>query len=103
MPFLATKGVKKLDALILTHADQDHIGEAHVLIQKHKVKQLIVPKGFAAEPSDEKLLRLALKEGVEVNVAKEVTSFILAILNFMFFHRKRRTKTAKTMVPSYCG
>ena len=36
MPFLATKGVKKLDALILTHADQDHIGEAHVLIQNIK-------------------------------------------------------------------
>ncbi|ATH92466.1 competence protein ComE [Bacillus glycinifermentans] len=70
MPFLASKGVKKLDALILTHADQDHIGEAEVLIRKHKVKQLIVPIGYAAEPADEKLLRFAAERGVNVRTAK---------------------------------
>jgi competence protein ComEC len=95
MPFLATKGVKKLDALILTHADQDHIGEAHVLIQKHKVKQLIVPKGFAAEPSDEKLLRLALKEGVEVNVAKRGDILHIGNLEFYVLSPKEADKNSK--------
>ncbi|MDI5789596.1 hypothetical protein PO124_17615 [Bacillus licheniformis] len=43
-----------------------------------------------------------MKEGVEVNVAKEVTSFILAILNLCSF-TERGGQNSKTMVPSYCG
>ncbi|MCY7800243.1 DNA internalization-related competence protein ComEC/Rec2 [Bacillus haynesii] len=95
MPFLASKGVKKLDALILTHADQDHIGEAQVLIQKHKVKQLIVPKGFAAESSDEKLLRLALEEGVKVNVAKRGDILHIGNLEFYVLSPKEADKNSK--------
>ncbi|MGN9864577.1 DNA internalization-related competence protein ComEC/Rec2 [Bacillus swezeyi] len=82
LPFLNSKGIKKLDALILTHADQDHVGEAEFLMKKHKVKQLIVPKGYAAEPADKELLRLALKRGVDVKVAKRGDRLNIGELEF---------------------
>ncbi|WP_077736399.1 DNA internalization-related competence protein ComEC/Rec2 [Bacillus sonorensis] len=82
IPFLATKGVQQLDALILTHADQDHVGEAEVLIKKHKVKELVVPIGYAADPADEKLLRTAIEHGVAVKAAKRGDKLNIGGLQF---------------------
>lgn len=70
IPFLTAKGIKQLDALILTHADQDHIGEAETLLKHHKVKRLVIPKGFVSEPKDEKVLQTARKEGVTIEEVK---------------------------------
>lgn len=70
IPFLTAKGIKQLDALILTHADQDHIGEAETLLKHHKVKRLVIPKGFVSEPKDEKVLQAAKEEGVPIEEVK---------------------------------
>ncbi|MCO4850072.1 DNA internalization-related competence protein ComEC/Rec2 [Bacillus vallismortis] len=70
IPFLTAKGIKQLDALILTHADQDHIGEAETLLKHHKVKRLVIPKGFVSEPKDEKVLQAAREEGVTIEEVK---------------------------------
>ncbi len=70
IPFLTAKGIKQLDALILTHADQDHIGEAETLLKHHKVKRLVIPKGFVSEPKDEKVLQAAREEGVPIEEVK---------------------------------
>lgn len=70
IPFLTAKGIKQLDALILTHADQDHIGEAETLLKHHKVKRLVIPKGFVSEPKDEKVLQTAREEGVTIEEVK---------------------------------
>ncbi|MCY8959560.1 DNA internalization-related competence protein ComEC/Rec2 [Bacillus atrophaeus] len=83
IPFLTAKGIKQLDALILTHADQDHIGEAKVLIERHKVKQLIVPKGFVSEPNDEKVLRTAQQEGIRITEVKRGDTFQIKDLQFL--------------------
>lgn len=82
IPFLTAKGIKQLDALILTHADQDHIGEAKALIKRHKVKQLIVPKGFVSEPNDEKVLRTAQQEGIRITEVKRGDTFQIKDLQF---------------------
>ncbi|BEV36940.1 DNA internalization-related competence protein ComEC/Rec2 [Bacillus stercoris] len=70
IPFLTAKGINQLDALILTHADQDHIGEAETLLKHHKVKRLVIPKGFVSEPKDEKVLQAAKEEGVAIEEVK---------------------------------
>lgn len=70
IPFLTAKGINQLDALILTHADQDHIGEAETLLKHHKVKRLVIPKGFVSEPQDEKVLQAAKEEGVAIEEVK---------------------------------
>lgn len=67
IPFLHSKGIAKLDVLILTHADQDHMGEAIRLIKRNKVKRLAIPKGFARNPEDEKLLKEAAEKGIMID------------------------------------
>lgn len=67
IPFMHSKGIKKLDVLILTHADQDHMGEAVRLIKRNKVKRLAIPKGFARSPEDAKLLKEAAEKGIMID------------------------------------
>nr|WP_087990778.1 DNA internalization-related competence protein ComEC/Rec2 [Bacillus subtilis] len=83
IPFLTAKGVKQLDALILTHADQDHIGEAETLLKHHKVKRLVIPKGFVSEPKDEKVLQAARVEGVPIEELKR--GDVLQIKDLQFY------------------
>ena len=41
LPILKSSGINKLDAIIITHGDADHMGEAMDLINKFKVKKVI--------------------------------------------------------------
>ncbi|WML45372.1 DNA internalization-related competence protein ComEC/Rec2 [Neobacillus sp. PS3-40] len=50
VPYLKGKGITKIDKLILTHGDMDHIGGAFSLIKELKVKQIVMPS--IADPSE---------------------------------------------------
>ena len=41
IPYLKSLGIKKIDYLILTHGDYDHMGESINLVEKYKVKKVI--------------------------------------------------------------
>ncbi|MDF2856342.1 MAG: hypothetical protein K0Q87_2193, partial [Neobacillus sp.] len=66
VPFLKGKGITKIDMLILTHGDMDHIGGAFSVITELRVGQIIMPS--VAEPSEteESLIQLAKKMGIPV-------------------------------------
>lgn len=42
VPYLKSKGIKKLDKLILTHGDYDHLGEAEILLKEIKVEEVYI-------------------------------------------------------------
>ncbi len=42
IPYLKSRGINKLDYLILSHGDQDHLGEALNLINNFKVNKIIL-------------------------------------------------------------
>ena len=42
LPLFKSKGIKKLDYLIFSHGDKDHIGEANTLINNFKVDKIII-------------------------------------------------------------
>ncbi len=44
-PFLKSKGVRELDKLILTHADEDHVGGSEALIESFEIGEIIIPIG----------------------------------------------------------
>ncbi|CAH1850473.1 DNA internalization-related competence protein ComEC/Rec2 [Convivina praedatoris] len=46
VPYLHSCGIGQIDNLVLTHQDQDHIGDAQVLLQQFKVKNVIIPAGM---------------------------------------------------------
>ena len=45
MRFLKSIGVSKINYLILTHGDTDHLGEADHLVDNFKVLNIILNKG----------------------------------------------------------
>ncbi|WP_158318834.1 DNA internalization-related competence protein ComEC/Rec2 [Robertmurraya kyonggiensis] len=50
VPYLKSKGITKLDKLILTHGDMDHVGGAKAVLQSLKVEEVVLPK--VEEPSE---------------------------------------------------
>lgn len=44
--YLHAKGISKIDQLVLTHQDQDHIGYANQILDSVDVKSLLIPDGM---------------------------------------------------------
>ncbi|WAA11519.1 DNA internalization-related competence protein ComEC/Rec2 [Fervidibacillus halotolerans] len=70
IPFLKSKGVTKIDKLILTHGDQDHIGSAKNIFSELKVGELIVGKTSKKRELEREVIRFALQKKIPV---KEVS------------------------------
>lgn len=49
IPYLKSRGIRKLDYLIITHGDLDHIGGALSLVNNFKVENIILNKGDYSE------------------------------------------------------
>ena len=45
IPYLKSRGIRKIDYLIITHGDLDHIGGAHSLVENFKVENIILNRG----------------------------------------------------------
>ena len=45
IPYLKSRGIRKIDYLILTHGDYDHLGEALTLINNYKINKVIFNSG----------------------------------------------------------
>ncbi len=45
IPYLKSKGIRKIDVLVLTHGDYDHLGEAKYLVDNFNVENIIINSG----------------------------------------------------------
>lgn len=45
IPYLKKQGIKRIDLLILTHGDFDHLGEAMTLLENFSVKEILINEG----------------------------------------------------------
>ena len=61
---LAALRLRKLDALVLTHVDEDHIGGAEAVLRRLRVGALVLPRVAEEEPSLAPLRRLARRRAV---------------------------------------
>lgn len=95
IPFLHSKGITKLDILILTHADQDHMGEAVRLMKRNKVKRLAVPKGFARSPEDARILKVAAENGIPIDELERGDKLKVGGQAFEVLHPAPRQVTSK--------
>ncbi|OLP65517.1 hypothetical protein BACPU_16050 [Bacillus pumilus] len=95
IPFLNSKGIAKLDVLILTHADQDHMGEAARLIKRNKVKRLAVPKGFVRSLEDAQMVKDAAEKGIHIDELERGDTLKVGGQHFEVLHPARNQVTSK--------
>jgi competence protein ComEC len=66
LPALRARGALHLDALLISHEDQDHLSAAREVLESVRVGALVVPEGFGAGPWAVEVLASAAREGVPV-------------------------------------
>jgi len=71
VPYLRRAGVRRLDYLVLTHPDVDHVGGAEAVLRAVPVGQVLVAAPAAPEPSHARALAAAEALGVPVRQAHE--------------------------------
>jgi competence protein ComEC len=67
VPALAALGVRRLDLLVVTHADLDHRGGAPALLEQVPVAALWLPYGARTDPGFDSLLAVAAARGTAVS------------------------------------
>ncbi len=73
VPFLRYLGLSKIDLLILSHYDYDHVGGASSLCKDVKVKQLLLPNEVTTDGNRQivqEILSRAKQQGTQVYTAK---------------------------------
>lgn len=78
VPLLKSKGIRRLDKLILTHGDGDHIGGASAVIDEIKVGQLVLPKFSDRADLEQQVIEKAKKSKVSIYYGGEGTSWQVA-------------------------
>ena len=88
IPYLKSIGVKRIDYLILTHGDFDHLGEAINLINNFKVKYVLFNSGY---DNDNELIIKELLDERNIKY-KSIDKYNLKIDNYPFkFLNKKNT------------
>lgn len=71
VPFLKGRGITKIDKLILTHADSDHLEGADEVLEEVKVSEIHISPGSEKEITMEGVLRIAIEKKISVFAMKE--------------------------------
>ncbi|WP_210366903.1 DNA internalization-related competence protein ComEC/Rec2 [Bacillus sp. REN3] len=75
LPLLKSKGIRKLDKLILTHGDADHIGGAAALIEEIGIGQIVMPRYVDRSALEEEIIKLARKKKVPLYFGGDGTAW----------------------------
>lgn len=70
LPLLKSKKVNKIDKLILTHSDIDHMGAAHELIGQVIIDEIIIAPNSAEKPFMRELITAAQLNGITIKEVK---------------------------------
>lgn len=76
IPYLHSIGVSHLDALIITHADQDHFGGAMSIIKTFPVKELWITDCAMVEPKDNWLQIITEAYGKNIKIRDVAKGFM---------------------------
>ena len=82
--WFAAQGRARLDLLVLTHFDSDHVGGVEQLLYRMKVAQIAIPAGAGPEDTA-RLLALAEKEGAQVITVDETKRLSLGEAGLTLF------------------
>lgn len=70
IPYLLDRGYTKIDYVILSHFDQDHVGGIFSILEELKVKNVIIGKQFENSENLQKFLKILNEKNTKVNVVE---------------------------------
>ena len=82
IPYLKASGITKIDFLILTHGDYDHMGDAITLIEKFKIENVIFNVGDYNE-LESRIIKKLKKKNIPYYQNVEYLNFGQMKLNFL--------------------
>ncbi|MFD1177735.1 ComEC/Rec2 family competence protein [Paenibacillus puldeungensis] len=66
VPLLKKRGIHRLDAMILTHGDQDHIGGLQAVLEQFPVDAVLINGSLAESKTMEKIMNTALNRHIPI-------------------------------------
>ena len=85
-PFLARHGVRRLAALIVSHAHADHVGGAAAVIRRIRTDAVLEPGELYADPAYTGFLDAVAEAGVPWRAGREGAAFELDGVRFTLLH-----------------
>ena len=70
IPYLLNKKIKQIDYLMISHFDTDHVGGTFKVLEKLKVKQVIISQQKEDSSNFQKFLEIAKKRNIKIIVVK---------------------------------
>ncbi len=92
IPYLKSKGIKKIDKLILTHGDYDHIGETINILNNYKVKEVFINQNKL------NYLERKINKIHKVKVLKEGDNFNIGEISFIELNKKFNDENTSSIV-----
>ncbi|WJE51779.1 DNA internalization-related competence protein ComEC/Rec2 [Bacillus cereus] len=71
LPFLQKEGIRKIDKLIVTHGDTDHMGAAKELLSTIAVEEIVFGKKREDTVLEKELRQIAKQKNIRVNIVEE--------------------------------
>ena len=84
IPYLKSRGIKKIDYLIITHGDEDHIGGALKIISNYKVDNIILNRGKIND-FEKKLIDNFKKDSITARDSIDIDGYKMYFLNDKIF------------------
>ena len=90
VPYLKAKGITKIDRLIISHADMDHMEGADEVLDELKVKEIHLSPGSEQEKAMDEVLQLAKEQNISVQLVKEGMNWRVADYQFQYVAPEER-------------
>ncbi|WP_203246854.1 DNA internalization-related competence protein ComEC/Rec2 [Sporosarcina beigongshangi] len=75
VPYLKGRGITKIDKLLLTHADTDHIEGADEVLADMRVREIHIAPGSNKESTMDEVMRLAMEQQIPIFQMKKGVSW----------------------------
>ena len=93
IPYLRSRGIRRLDYLVLSHGDYDHLGEAINLINNFRIRKIYINDG-----RQNKLERLIIEKFNDVEVCKKGKMIILGDFYFNSLNKDLGDENSSSIV-----
>ncbi|MFD3447669.1 DNA internalization-related competence protein ComEC/Rec2 [Microbacteriaceae bacterium 4G12] len=70
IPYLRNAGIKKIDKLIVTHGDQDHVGAAEEVLKALPVREMVIGQKDEYSKLEKTLMQIAAEKQIQVQAVK---------------------------------